>query len=641
MRLLFTSLVAIGLACGGGSAPGGCRANAECGAGLVCVVPASGQPGTCQKPPIAIALTAPPAGARAGAAGLAVTARVTLAAADGVPPPVALVVDGAEVGPLAQSARDGAVVSYAGTYLPPAGLVATPTLFVVARTSAGVIPSDGVFVDVDTKPPVLKRTVGPACGTRAACPRDGAIDLFVAVAEDHPGVVEATVDLDGHQLAIPFQPAAVGTDLTVAVPLAKYPFPRFSGTVKVRVHARDAFGNEAVLDDLPAFPVTRLRWTKDLRDASQSALKVTGAAVRSSGEVVVGASDGKLRVVSADGAGLLPTTVSSFAISSAPSLGASTIWVGSDDGKLYGYSESDGVAFGCPSTAAVGAMFTPAVVSGTPELVFSAGGASAIYGMSADKKCLGGTGVSTTDPVTTASISKGGKLFLLTSRAARSTLRRYSTGLAEEASGATSCGTVATPPAIDQDGHILLACAGGEIVKCDATTLAPTLLATLSDYAPESIVLFPGGDLLVGTNDHKLHRLTPPATGTGAWTDAWSALPALTSSVRGVLVAEQDRDGVVAYAVTADGQLYALAADGQARWSTVGEVSAPLGISPLTFPTIAPAASASQLPTLYAGSDDGHLYAVVVDSALDPRSPWPKSHHDARNSGDAGAPVYP
>jgi outer membrane protein assembly factor BamB len=479
---------------------------------------------------------------------------------------------------------------------------------------------------------------GPGCGRFAACPRDGAIDLFVAVTEDHPGTVEATVDLDGDQLAVPFGPAQIGTDLTVSIPLARYPFPRFSGTVKPRVHARDAFGNEATLD-VAEFPVTRLRWATDLRDAAQSALKVTGAAVRPNGDAVVGGSDGKLHLVTSDGMVLLPMGISSFAISSAPSLGASTIWVGSDDGKLYGRVDAD-IIFGCPASAAVGSMFTPAVRLTPAESAYSGGSVGKLYGANVDRTCF--TNTASTAALGASAIIATDKLYVLTSD---STLKRYTSTLGDDAwsVSTTSCADVPAPMTYAA-GSIFFACgiAGqkAEIHQVDVSTATNSLLATLSSKPSASAVIL-GSDLLLGTNDGKLHRLTPPGAGSGAWTDLWSALPALSSSVRGVLVAEQDGDGVVAYAVTGDGQLHALDADGHARWSTTGETPSPLGISPLTFPTIAPATSASQLPTLYVGSDDGHLYAVVVDSALDPSSPWPKSHHDVRNTGNADAPVYP
>ena len=40
------------------------------------------------------------------------------------------------------------------------------------------------------------------------------------------------------------------------------------------------------------------------------------------------------------------------------------------------------------------------------------------------------------------------------------------------------------------------------------------------------------------------------------------------------------------------------------------------------------------------GPDAGwHNYAVVSDTGLDALSPWPKSRHDVRNTGDASAPL--
>ena len=326
-------------------------------------------------------------------------------------------------------------------------------------------------------------------------------------------------------------------------------------------------------------------------------------------------------------------------MTSPPSLGASTIWVGSDDGKLYGRVDADTI-FGCPASAAVGSMFTPAIRLASAESAYTGGSVGKLYGANADRTCF--ASVASTGALGASAIIAGDKLYVLTSDA---TLRRYSATLSDDAwsISTSSCADVPAPMAY-ATGSIFFACgiAGqkSEIHQLDASTSTSSLLITLPSKPCASAVIL-GTDLLLGTNDGKLHRLTPPTSGSGAWTDLWSALPALSSSVLGVLVAAQDGDGVVAYAVTGDGQLHALDADGHARWSTTGETTSPLGISPLTFPTIAPAASASQLPTLYVGSDDGHLYAVVVDSTLDPRSPWPKSHHDVRNTGNADAPVYP
>ncbi len=58
----------------------------------------------------------------------------------------------------------------------------------------------------------------------------------------------------------------------------------------------------------------------------------------------------------------------------------------------------------------------------------------------------------------------------------------------------------------------------------------------------------------------------------------------------------------------------------------------------LSFPAVAPAAPGG-LPTAYAGSQDGKLYAVVVDGPLDATAPWPKAHHDLANTANASSPL--
>ena len=123
-----------------------------------------------------------------------------------------------EAGALALAAREGAVLTYAGVYAPPAGVVLNAlSLFVAAKTSAGNVPSDGVLVDVDTKPPVLT-SAGGGCGV-GPCWRDARLDVFVKVEDDHPGDdVVVLLDLDGYQQAFPFGPSQVPPQLLVQTP---------------------------------------------------------------------------------------------------------------------------------------------------------------------------------------------------------------------------------------------------------------------------------------------------------------------------------------------------------------------------------------------------------------------------------------
>ena len=50
-------------------------------------------------------------------------------------------------------------------------------------------------------------------------------------------------------------------------------------------------------------------------------------------------------------------------------------------------------------------------------------------------------------------------------------------------------------------------------------------------------------------------------------------------------------------------------------------------------------AAAGGLPTVYAGSQDGKLYAIVVDGPPDMAAPWPKAHRDLANTANASSPL--
>jgi hypothetical protein len=636
MRLR-TCVIVLGLmaACGGseGTQPR-CSRNTDCVSGLVCLLPVAGEQGVCTSPPFGVGLVAPASGARAGKAGIDVAAQVTVANASAAgPDAVVILANGSRAGTLTLAGRDGALLDYRGTYVPPDGAVGSIVLAVAATISAGVIPSEGVAIFVDAKAPVLS---SGATFCTATCLRDEIVPVTVEIEEDEIDTVEASLDLDGHAQWAPLH-AVTPTLFAGELHLATYAFPSFSGTAAARFRARDRSGNETVLD-IPAVPVTRVRWVHDAQ-----ALAVTAPAVAPDGSLViaVNSSSAQLRAVGVDGVEKWRTSVGNQGIVQAPTMGAGMTWVGSNDGNLYGRF-ANGTLLTCPSSNQVpGSMFTPALRL-APEAAYSGGSAAKLYGANATGTCFG-AGVSTTDAVTTSPVIVNDTLYVASvSSLGTASVRSFGLDLLAKAAvspmdGSVACGRIDASPAANGTS-LFVGCANGKIFAIDLSSLDATAIASLSGAVVESPVLLPNGDVIVGTNDKKLHRLAKPALGTGPWTEAWSPAPDLGAAVTGTLVASPDAAGAVVYAVTAAGNLYALDGEGKVVWSTAGESTPPLGRFSLSFPTIAPAQPGG-LPTLYAGSAEGKLYAVVVDTGLDTTSPWPKSHHDVRNTGIAAAPL--
>ncbi len=102
--------------------------------------------------------------------------------------------------------------------------------------------------------------------------------------------------------------------------------------------------------------------------------------------------------------------------------------------------------------------------------------------------------------------------------------------------------------------------------------------------------------------------------------------------MRGLAALQAGLDAADVLAVTALGEIAALKPDGTLAWSGRPTTAA------LSFPA-AVAAAPGSLPTAYAGSQDGKLYAIVVDGPPDTTAPWPKAHHDVRNTANAGSPL--
>jgi outer membrane protein assembly factor BamB len=83
-------------------------------------------------------------------------------------------------------------------------------------------------------------------------------------------------------------------------------------------------------------------------------------------------------------------------------------------------------------------------------------------------------------------------------------------------------------------------------------------------------------------------------------------------------------DGTI-YVGSCDNKLYAIKPDGTLKWSF------PTGYWVFSSPAI------GSDGTIYVGSYDGKLYAIYGSGTL-ANTPWPKFHHDLKNTGRVGGP---
>jgi hypothetical protein len=616
-------VILLALACGSPQERRACRTDGDCGAGSRCEQTTAG--GFCG-PADTLALDAPAAGALVGAAGKPVAATLTLGKT-GSPAPatVALLAAGAPAGALALSAENGRDATYSGSYSPAAGAAGEVSLEAVALVNGEEIRSTAVTVTVDTLAPDVV-VAGAACPPRpAGCERDGLLHLRVASGAADVASVTATLDLDPTRK----RPLALAAGEWVAeVPLGEYPFPHFSGPLQVTVTAEDQAGNAA--SSSTVVTVERLRWATAAETVSPPQL--TGPAVDGAGKVLVGGSNARLYTFAPDGSAPSSVAVGSIAIAAAPSIGPTAIWVASQDGRIYALDAAGTVlnAGGCnTSSLPVG---TPALSAGSPEVSFTGTTtAKALYAARASPLLCDGTTIG--DGFASSAVVAGtGNIFAATATSGGSvSVQRFTdpgTGLLT-GDWQVSAGTgTEAHLAIDGAGRVLLNPNGTLFAVTDGgTSGSAAALTTLSGRSVESPLVLANGDIVVGAAGGKVHRVT------AAGDPVWASPADLGSDVTGLAAAAAaGPDDPVLHGVTVLGRLFALRADGSVAWS------ASLASGALRFPTIAPA-RAGRLPTLYAGSADGKLYAVVVDTGLDTTAPWPKAQHDIRNSGNAAAPL--
>ena len=600
----------VAAACGSGGGLPRCGSDSDCARGTACERPLPGEEGVCI-PPYEVTLIAPPPGGWIGQAGAPVRASLRVRATGRAEPAAIDLL--AEGSPVASLPRTGAG-TYQGSWVPAAGMAGPASLSaVVARATADEVASAPVGVRVDVEPPALSGAT-VACAP-APCLRDAGLRVGASAADANLVAVEASLDLDP---ARAFPMALSGAEWVADVDLGALPFPALARDVGVALRARDAAGNES--SQVVQVSVTRLRWQVQLDPTP--GFKASEAAVDGQGGAIIGGSNGKLYIVSVDGRVANSLQVAGGAISAAPSIGAAAIWVASEDGRIYAVAP-DGSAVlngaGCNTGGSV--QGTPAVSSSIPETAFAGSGAGRIFAADAGGMCAAGP---LTDAFAApASIDGAGRVLAATATA---TLRKYLfDGAAFTQDWSVQVGVnVGAPIAIDAAGA---AFTGSQDARLNLTTPAGSTatVKTLGGSIVDSPVILAGGDVVVGDQARVLHRFRPDGT------QVWASEPVLDGPVLAPLVLAGG--GVALLVPTAAGTIHALAADGTVLWG--GALTPGQALRAGNVHTPAGAA----FGTAYFGSADGRLYAVAVEGRLDEAAPWPKAHHDSRNTSNAASPL--
>jgi outer membrane protein assembly factor BamB len=174
-------------------------------------------------------------------------------------------------------------------------------------------------------------------------------------------------------------------------------------------------------------------------------------------------------------------------------------------------------------------------------------------------------------------------------------------------------GSITSSPAIDSDGTIYVGSYDDHVYALNPDGSLKWRYLADGDVT-SSPAIGSDGTIYVGSRDHCVYALNPD--GTLRWRyetgDAVTSSPAVAT------------DGTV-YVGSDDDYLYALDPDGSLRWRCLmpGDVSSSPAIGPDGM--------------VYVGSESGYMNAVIGSAPL-ADTPWPKFHHDNRNSGRVGGP---
>jgi outer membrane protein assembly factor BamB len=356
-----------------------------------------------------------------------------------------------------------------------------------------------------------------------------------------------------------------------------------------------------------------------LRWAFDAGAPVTSPAILANGDLAIGvaASTDQLRIVSSSGTEVRRTTLRAPPAAGAfvrfpPSVGPTAIWVGSDDGRVYGVDATTG-------TVANGAgCFTGSAVRGPPaitaqEVAFVTAQSGAFHAATiSDCRSSSGTSGFDAGPVLDLSgVLYGG------SAAGTLISATFSPPLFSVPSASLAGLSVNVPLAVGSSGSVLSVSSDGALRATPGGVLASSIGAPTGGP-----IVLSNQDILVLLSDSTVRRFS--STGAIAWTAGLAGVPAGAVALTG-------SDGTIAVPTRA-GSVHLLRDDGSEAWS--GVLAAGVSLTDANIHT----APGSTTSTLYVGGGNT-LFAVIVDGRLDTSAPWPKAHHDTRNSGNAAGPL--
>jgi hypothetical protein len=469
----------------------------------------------------------------------------------------------------------------------------------------------------DAVPPTLS---GVTVTCPAPCLRDGVLHVEATVADDAEVLgADVSLDLGGPPVAMQRSGAVWAAD----VELRKLPFDHFAHRIVATVTARDGARNEVSVDATAAATTTRLRFSKAV-DAGIFSLG--HPAVMADGTVVTAGTNGKVYFVPWDGSGVSSSVaVGTGQITAAPLALGGSIWIGSEDNKVYEVKPVSGSWAFSERADAGGAVRGSLAVTST-GYVIATSDFGVVYAIppigDARNSGMGGPyalGAVIDDADAIYSVAGAGvrKMTITLGIPGDVWTPPINEGSPMVTPMCWSNGLIAAP-SDGTDGFVTrISALGGDPEHLATTAIASAGLAVASD-----------GSIFVPEATKTVSRLTASGSAYVGW-----QRPDLLGAVRTPLLLDNPRLPVIAS--TSKGAIVALRSDGSVIW--FGQVaSTNVSLQPGNIYTPPGQPANETLSTAYFAGSDGVLHAVIVDGQLDASAPWPKAFHDPRNTNRAG-----